>query len=390
MKHTKLAAVLAAMMITGTAAVSAAAPYTDLETLPSRNAIDYLYDTRCLTFAAGNQFFPQQALTRGELAQLIYNIAANIPISNPSFKDVTAGKAGDAIAAVAAQGILQGYEDGSFRPDEPVTREEFATVLYRYLQYNHLADKDENVQPYVDENHISPSALEAVQILHSKHIMVPADNMFRPKEYMTRAVAAEVIYRLMRSDTQYISHVQVEMQVMKALTAEYGSTLAFFRQGTMYWNDDTLVLGITEGSTKHLAERLKNDVTRSDAVIIRRVHLSRNDYTQLMNRAVNCVVEGEGVQNYVGSVPDYFHEQIVLTMRRPVSDATLQELMKRVGEGLVRIETVAEPGKKAIVQQVGKTTAEKTGPADGDNTYLPLVDQSTSKAINTVADDNLK
>ena len=110
----------------------------------------------------------------------------------------------------------------------------------------------------------------------------------------------------------------------------------------------------------------------------------------IRNRAVNCVVEGEGVQNYVGSVPDYFHEQIVLTMRRPVSEATLQELMKRVGEGLVRIETVAEPGKKAIVQQVGKTTAEKTGPADGDNTYLPLVDQSTSKAINTVADDNLK
>lgn len=372
--------------------VSAAAPYTDIKNLPHRDAVDYLYDIQCLPFVTGSQFMPDQVMTRGELAQLIFSAAANMPMAEAEFTDVQPGRAADAMAALSAQGILSGYKDGSFQPDKEVTREEFAGVIYKYLQYCRLADADGDVGPYTDEEAVSPAALEAVQVLHSKNIMVPDDGMFRPQDGVTRREAAEVVYHLLHSDSEYISHVQVQMQVMKCLDAEYGSTLAYFQRGTMYWDGNTLVLGIKGKPGRYLADRIEDTVSRPDAVSIRHVSLSRNDYDQILNRAVNVLVRSEGVQNYIGSVPDYIHEQVVITVRRPVSEQTLRELAKRTGEGRVRIETAAAPGKPVQIQE-GRTqdgsSKEERSRRDRDDTpnYSPLIDQSTSRAIAYVESD---
>lgn len=79
MVRNKIAAILAAAAILSVSAVSADAPYTDLGSLTDRAAVDYLYDTQCLTFITGDTFEPNRVLTRGDLAQLLYNSAANIP-----------------------------------------------------------------------------------------------------------------------------------------------------------------------------------------------------------------------------------------------------------------------------------------------------------------------
>lgn len=395
MKHHVIKSLLAGLVLMASVgAASAAAPYTDLDNVTHRDGIDYLYDTHCLTFITGNTFEPKAILTRGELAQLIYNAAANMPVANPNFTDVRPGSAADAIAAVSAQGILAGYADGSFHPDAPVTREEFATVLYKYLQYVHLDDKEGTVTAYADQSQIAPSAVDAVDVLHSKNIMVPDDNVFRPKEGITREDAVNVIYHMLHSDTNYVSHVQVESEVMKALNAEYGSVIAYFRQGTMYWNGDTLVLGMTGSASRNFATRIKNTVSRADAVVIRRVHLSRNDYDQILNRAVNSLVATEGVQNYVGAVPDYIHEQVVITVRRPVSQQTIDELLQRIGSGLVRIETAPVAGQKQTVQEVRTASATAAATSDTNQetveSYSPLIDQATSRTITAVQKDTIR
>lgn len=399
MVRNKIAAFLAAAAFFSVSAVSAAAPYTDLGSLTDRAAVDYLYDTQCLTFVTGTAFEPDRVLTRGELAQLLYNSAANIPLAAASaYKDVPAGTAGDAMNSVAAQGILTGYQDGSFQPDTPVTREEFASVIYRYLQYNHLADPDQNVKAYADEASVSPSYTQAVDVLHSKNIMVPADNYFRPKEGMTRADAAQVFYRLMHSDASYTSHVQIESEVIPLINAEYGSVPLYFRRGTLYWDGDTLVLGIKGAPSKYLKKRIASEVSKPEAVKIRPVSLSHSDYSQLMTKAIHCVVDSEGVQNYVGAVPDYVNEQIVLTVQHPVSKATLDELAKRVGAGRVRLETAPVAGKQAIVQVAGKSdetadtvsTTEKDTKKETKQLYSKLLDDATSSAITSVQNDVIK
>ena len=67
----------------------------------------------------------------------------------------------------------------------------------------------------------------------------------------------------MHSDGDYTSHVQVESQVIKAINAEYGSVPIYFRSGTMYWDGDTLVLGIKGAPSKYLKQRLRDDVAKT-------------------------------------------------------------------------------------------------------------------------------
>ncbi len=398
MKYKTWAALMAAATILGASFTAwAAAPYTDLDTLPNRDAVDYLYDTHCLSFVTGDQFLPNQIMTRSDVAQLLYDAAASMPASANSFTDVKTGKAADAMAAVSAQGILSGYADGSFKPDQIVSREEFASVMYRYLQYCRMADVTEtNVQPYADENLISPAYQGAVEVLHAKHIMVPADTRFRPKEGITRAEAAAVVYQMLHSDKQYISHVQIESQVIKIINAEYGSTAAFLHQGTMYWDGDTLVLGLKGNPSKYLQKRITEEVARPDAVSIRRVHFSRLDYTQLMTRAVNAIVDTDGVQNYIGAVPDYVHEQIVVTVHRPLSEAAQAEIKKRMGDGVVRIETAETSGQIGRRQQADETAADTDRTANhgittaGKISYSPLLDQTASDAITSVQQDVIR
>lgn len=387
MKQKKLAVLLAAFSLFSSVTALAEAPYTDLGGLKSRAAIDYLYDNQCLDFAAGKTFAPQQILTRGDLAQLIYSVALKLPEAPLVFSDAPTPKANDAMATVAAQGILKGYEDGSFRPDEPVTREEFAAVLYRYLKYCGLEDIENQVQPYGDIMAVSPENRTAVEYLQKKDLMTTEDHLFHPQEGMTRAAAAETMYHMMHSGADYVSHVDVESQVIRALNAEYGSMPAFFQQGTLYWDGDKLVLGFRGSPRMFLKQRLKKDVTRNDVLELRHVRFARADYDQLMTRAINCIVSEEGVQNYVGSVPDYKNEKIDVIVRRPLADTTIQKLDERVGKGVVRIHDV----RTAAMRPQPAGTADDTKKADADTekdlSHSPLYDKATNAAVDAVIRD---
>ena len=398
MKHKTWAALMTAAAILGASFTTLAeAPYTDLNTLQSRDAVDYLYDIHCLSFVTGSQFLPNQLMTRSDLAQLIYQAAASMPPVSQSFTDVKAGSAADAIAAVSAEGILSGYADGSFQPDQIVSREEFADVIYRYLQYCHtvdIAQPNATLSPYVDANRISAAYKKAVDALYAKRIMVPADNRFRPQEGITRADATDVMYHILHSDAAYVSHVQIETQVIKIINAEYGSTAAFMQQGTIYWDGDTLVLGFKGNPSKSMKKRLQEEVSRPDAVSLRRVHFSRMDYTQLMMRAVNAIVGTDGVQNYIGAIPDYAHEQIVVTVRHPLSEAAREEVAKRVGEGIVRFETAEASGQIGSQKENSSKNASTTVKAtdhgitdEGKVRYSPLIDQAASDMITSVQQD---
>lgn len=79
---------------------------------------------------ADGLFHPAQSLTRAELAQMLYQIVVDRPAAGAAFSDV-APEAwyAPAVGAIAGLDILRGYPDGSFRPDQPVTRAEAAAAL---------------------------------------------------------------------------------------------------------------------------------------------------------------------------------------------------------------------------------------------------------------------
>ena len=85
--------------------------------------------------ARGNQFFPDEAVTRGELAEMLCTLLDTEdadPAAGYAFSDVSEfHKNAESIALMSAMGIMNGYVDRTFRPDEAVTRAEFMAVLNR-------------------------------------------------------------------------------------------------------------------------------------------------------------------------------------------------------------------------------------------------------------------
>lgn len=80
---------------------------------------------------SGARFYPNRSMTRAEMAQVLYNLlAAKLAVTKSSFTDVDSGDwYYTAVNSLAQTGVLNGYEDGTFRPNQSVTRAEFVTAL---------------------------------------------------------------------------------------------------------------------------------------------------------------------------------------------------------------------------------------------------------------------
>ena len=142
------------------------------------------------------RFDPHRPITRAELTKVLVKglgmqEAAGAGIS---FKDITGDDmfAGYIAAAVEA-GLVRGYEDGTFRPERAVTREEAITILARGLG---LPEPSGEMPGFADASEISPWAAESVASAVSAGLVRGyPDNTFRPGRTVTRAECAVLVYR---------------------------------------------------------------------------------------------------------------------------------------------------------------------------------------------------
>ena len=137
-------------------------------------------------------FRPQDYITRAEFAKLIVT-AFTVKGESKSFADVAEGAWYEPYVSVAAGvGILQGY-DGKFNPDLPITRQDAAVIIYRTsdilgIKYNGFT------QPK-DINDASVYAWPAIGSLYTNGIINGmGDGRFAPLDSITRAQAAQLIY----------------------------------------------------------------------------------------------------------------------------------------------------------------------------------------------------
>ncbi|MNC18578.1 Endo-1,4-beta-xylanase A precursor [compost metagenome] len=151
-------------------------------------------------------FLPDSPLTRAQYSAMLVRAlgleASAPPSSGGAFTDVAAGSwyAGSVSSAVTA-GITEGYGDGSFRPDERITREEMAVMLYRALQAADTAPKaDLSVLAGLsDGNELAGWSREAAAaVMGSGLITGRTDGGFAPAADATRAEGAAVLERLLR------------------------------------------------------------------------------------------------------------------------------------------------------------------------------------------------
>ncbi len=144
-------------------------------------------------------FAPNASITRGQLVTVLHRMEGEPEATETSaFIDLKAGAYYESAVHWAAEnGIVKGITDDTFQPDAPVTREQFATFLYRYSEYKGLDVSDKaNLSGYTDANAVGEYAVDAMSwAVANGLIKGVTDTTLSPKTTATRAQATTILVR---------------------------------------------------------------------------------------------------------------------------------------------------------------------------------------------------
>ena len=191
----------AAVGDTGFSDVAADAWYAD--------AVEYVRDNGLMSGTSATTFEPQTTTSRAMLATILYRASGSPSgAASANFTDVASDAYYyDAVNWAAANSIVSGYGDGRFGSNDPVTREQIATILWRYAG-SPAADAG---QDFADESSIASYAAEAVDWARANGIVNGMEgNRFAPSGNATRAQVATILRNYMTMNTPEIPDTPAE------------------------------------------------------------------------------------------------------------------------------------------------------------------------------------
>lgn len=114
-----------------------AMPFTDVnENDWFYDVVLYAYDNGLMTGVSATEFAPNQTTTRGMIVSMLARLEGVTSAESAGFTDVAESDwYATAVNWAASVGVVNGYEDDTFRPNAPITREQMAAILYNYADY---------------------------------------------------------------------------------------------------------------------------------------------------------------------------------------------------------------------------------------------------------------
>ncbi|MDU1673445.1 MAG: S-layer homology domain-containing protein, partial [Veillonella sp.] len=215
--------------------------------------------------------------------------------------------AANSISTVTKANLMKGYSDGTFRPNQPMTREEvaalfnnitddgtaaflsskfkditsdrwsalaiesvaqeFAVVADNYIHYLGYTTEDPTVLDnisYGDQKFVAPWAQDAVrELAYLGFTNYAPGTLFNPEKYVTRAEAAEIAYRMTQTEQALAFHNTLLKQQVENKTANiidkalgYGNDFTKFRQdGALFWEAGQLHASLTDQKKTDLVSK---------------------------------------------------------------------------------------------------------------------------------------
>ncbi|OUP53099.1 hypothetical protein B5F17_05875 [Butyricicoccus pullicaecorum] len=184
-------------------------PKADFSDVPAdawyAEAVQYVYENGLMTGTSDTTFSPDLTTSRSMIATILWRMAGS-PVVNYAmdFADVPADQwYAEAVRWASSEGIVGGYGNGSFGTGDPITREQFAVMLYRFAQkqgYDVSVGENTNILSYTDVSAVSEYAIPAMQWAVGSGVITGMGDTLAPLGETTRAQAAMM---LMRFSEQY-------------------------------------------------------------------------------------------------------------------------------------------------------------------------------------------
>lgn len=170
------------------------------------DSVKYANENNLMGGTKDTEFAPNLTLTRGMLVTILYRMAGE-PAVNKSipFGDVSAESYyTNAVIWAQQNGIVSGINESEFAPEDNITREQIAVIIYRFAKdqgYDVSSFEDTNILSYTDFDEISEYAIEAMQYaVGSSLINGKTESTLNPKENATRAEIAAILQRFIQSN----------------------------------------------------------------------------------------------------------------------------------------------------------------------------------------------
>ena len=162
-----------------------------------KDAVQYAYDNGLMTGTSDTGFAPEATTTRAMIVSILARLENVTSAESAGFNDVNDEWYATAVNWAASVGVVNGYEDNTFRPNQPITREQLAAILMNYASY-----KGEDVSARADLSNYTdqPSAwaTETMQWAVAEGLIsgVTADQL-QPQGNATRAQVAAILERFL-------------------------------------------------------------------------------------------------------------------------------------------------------------------------------------------------
>lgn len=198
MKKILSALSMAILFLFGSAGLSSAATFTDVSKDDRFvGHINYLLDEGVIQGFGDQKFGPEQAVTRAA-ASIMLAKALDLDTSNTNtkFTDVPkSSKAAGAIQAMSEKGIISGFADGHFYPNREVTRAEMAILLAKAFEL-----KEQNYFAFTDVSNTMKSYDAIRKVVTSGIATGYTEKQYRPNEPLTRAQFSAFLARAMSEE----------------------------------------------------------------------------------------------------------------------------------------------------------------------------------------------
>ena len=184
-------------------------------------AVHYVVSKELMVGTTNTTFSPNDTVTRAMFVQSLYGQDGRPWVMNvrPAFVDVQISDwYSNAVAWASQKKIVTGYADNSFKPNEPITREQMAAIFYRYAVYKKYiqesASFNGNLGRFQDYGSISSWAVPAMNWAVAVGLMAGSDGQLEPWQNTTRAQTAVMLARF---NDIYVEQGKVDLYLVKSV-----------------------------------------------------------------------------------------------------------------------------------------------------------------------------
>ena len=186
--------------------------------------VKYVQVNKLMTGTSDTEFSPSGVTTRGMIVTILWRLDGEPIVEGKEFEDVSKDAYYyNAVAWASNNQIVSGYSETVFGPNDTATREQLATIMYRYASYKEYdVSKEAELDKYVDKDQISEYAVKSLKWANANGLITgTSEETISPKDDVQRCQVAAILRRL--CDKYEIIKEEVEEE--KPINKEENPTL---------------------------------------------------------------------------------------------------------------------------------------------------------------------